>query len=65
MGYLPGVFTKIPGPGLFGYIGTTKNGVTTTNYGSYASSFYLHKGIMNIGNLNIQTVDPQLKPLQN
>ncbi len=54
MGYLPGIFTKIVGPGLPGYIGTSKNGVTTTNYGNYGSSFYLQKDILNINEKNNQ-----------
>ncbi len=64
MGYLPGVFTKIPGPALQGFIGTTQNGVTTSNYGSYNSTYYLHKGIFNAGN-NTQIIDVQIKSLQN
>ncbi len=64
MGYLPGTFTKIPGPGLQGFIGTSQNGVTTTNYGPYATTFYLHKGIINAGS-NSSIMDAQLKSLQN
>jgi hypothetical protein len=64
MGYLPGTFTKITGPGLPGFVGTAQNGVTTLNYGNYGSTFYLHKGILNAGN-NSAIVDAQFKCLQN
>ena len=63
MGYLPGTFTKIPGPGLPGFVGTTQNGVTTANYGNYGSTYYLHKGVFNPGP-NTQSLDLQAKNLQ-
>lgn len=43
MGITPGKFTKITVPGCGAYIGTTMNGITTTNYGNYGSSFFLVK----------------------
>lgn len=64
MGYLPGTFTKIQGPGLPGFLGTSQNGVTTLNYGTYGGTFYLHKGIYNPG-ASTQAFDIQAKSLQN
>jgi len=63
MGYLPGTFTKIPGPALNGFIDTTQNVVTTANYGVYGSTFYLHKGSLAIAN-NPQALNDQIKLLQ-
>ena len=63
MGYLPGVFTKTPGPSLNGFVGTTQNGVTTTNYGVYGSTSYLHKRAL-IGGNNPQPTNDQVKLLQ-
>lgn len=63
MGYLPGIFTKIPGPGLPGFVGTSLNGITTLNYGNYGSTYYLHKGLLNPG-ANTQAIDVQAKSLQ-
>lgn len=63
MGYLPGTFTEIPGPALPGFIGTSRNGITTLNYGVYESTYYLHKGIFNPA-ANTQAIDVQAKNLQ-
>lgn len=40
-GLTPGVFKKILTPGQNSYQGTTQNGITTTQYGPFASSFKL------------------------
>ena len=58
MGYLPGAFRKVDAPGLSAYIGTTQNGVTTANYGNYATSYYL---IGTVSNYNNQPIDNQFK----
>ena len=49
---MPGIFTKIPGPAIQGFIGNALNGVTTNNYGPYGATFYLHKGLINAGNIS-------------
>lgn len=43
MGIVPCKFQKIMAPGCSAYIGTSMNGVSTSNYGNYGSSYFLIK----------------------
>ena len=43
MGILPCTFQKVMAPACTAYIGTSMNGVSTTNYGNYGSSYFLIK----------------------
>ena len=45
MGFLPGTFKKILVGGCSSYTGTTRNGVTTCNWGAYSGSYYLVKEV--------------------
>jgi hypothetical protein len=41
MGMIPGKFKRVNVAGLTAYISTTINGITTSSYGNYGSSFFL------------------------
>ena len=43
MGIVPCTFQKINAPACGAYIGTAMNGISTSNYGNYGSSFFLIK----------------------
>lgn len=41
MGITPGKFRRVNVAGTSAYLGTTMNGIVSTNYGNYANSYFL------------------------